>query len=164
MATERKVEFDILKGILIVLVVIGHAIVSDTALHKVIFWFHMPAFFMITGYLTTRWNNSRKTIIRRIKRLVVPYFSYSVLLFCLFHPEPLVKNIARVLYAGHMNITTYSYPFWFVNAMFVALCLHSFLLTKVNKGGVCTRIDYTMDCNSRSHVSEFRYSCSPMGH
>lgn len=135
MKTERKVEYDILKGILIVLVVIGHAISNNSALHKVIFWFHMPAFFMITGCLTTRWNNSRETIVLRIKRLVVPYFSYSILLFCLFHPEPLVKNIARVLYAGHMNITTYSYPFWFVNAMFVALCFYSLLLRKFNGGG-----------------------------
>lgn len=42
---KRKAEFDILKGILIVFVVIGHVVDVHTTLHKIIFGFHMPAFF-----------------------------------------------------------------------------------------------------------------------
>lgn len=39
--------------------------------------------------------------------------------YIIFHPEPILKNIARVLYAGSFNITVYSFPFWYINALFV---------------------------------------------
>lgn len=50
---NRKPEFDILKGILIIFVVIGHSSIHIPYIN--FFWFHMPAFFMITGYLTKKW-------------------------------------------------------------------------------------------------------------
>lgn len=48
----RKPEFDILKGLLIVTVVLGHTSFKIPLVD--VFWFHMPAFFMVTGYLTRR--------------------------------------------------------------------------------------------------------------
>ncbi|MDN0047997.1 hypothetical protein QVO10_01120 [Bacteroides gallinaceum] len=39
--------------------------------------------------------------------------------YIIFHPEPILKNIARVFYAGSFNITVYSFPFWYINALFV---------------------------------------------
>lgn len=43
----RKPEFDILKGLLIVTVVMGHTSFKIPLID--VYWFHMPAFFMITG-------------------------------------------------------------------------------------------------------------------
>lgn len=48
---ERKIEFDILKCILIIFVVTGHIGVN---IGFDVYWFHMPAFFMISGYLTQK--------------------------------------------------------------------------------------------------------------
>lgn len=95
----------------------------------------MPAFFMVFGYLTHTWNNEKPVLRKRILRLVVPYFSYCILLYILYHPDPLWKNVARVVLAGNLNITIYSFPFWFVNSLFVALCGYSYILTKVKGGG-----------------------------
>lgn len=57
MGTQRLVWADSLKGILILLVVLGHAIqgvytdnVETDRLWNVIYSFHMPAFFAISGY------------------------------------------------------------------------------------------------------------------
>ena len=56
----RKVEFDILKGILIIFVVIGHTNLKIPYFD--IFWFHMPAFFMVSGYLTKKWLTPKELI------------------------------------------------------------------------------------------------------
>ena len=125
----RKVEFDILKGILIIFVVIGHTNLKIPYFD--IFWFHMPAFFMVSGYLTKKWLTPKElisaiqkkdsSIIRKIGKYIFPYFSYSILFYILFSPEPILKNIIRVVYAGANNITVYSYPFWFINSLFIAI-------------------------------------------
>lgn len=124
---KRKIEFDILKGILIITVVLGHT--SAEIPYVNVFWFHMPAFFMITGYLTRKWlkpgelviaiKNKDISILKKIGKYLLPYFSYSIVLFLIFRPESILKNIVRVIYAGANNTTAYSYPFWYINALFI---------------------------------------------
>ena len=58
---QRSKELDICKALLIILVVIGHANV-DTRIIKIIFWFHIPVFFYLSGYLLhlprkSEWKN-----------------------------------------------------------------------------------------------------------
>lgn len=57
----RDLSFDICKGLLIMCVVIGH--LMDGLLHDIVFLFHMPCFFMITGMLINwecYWSESVK--------------------------------------------------------------------------------------------------------
>lgn len=117
----HKPEFDIMKGILIVLVVIGHTSIRLPYID--LFWFHMPTFFMITGYLSQRWVSFNDTAYLRRKafQLLVPYLSYSILLFLLIGYSPLWKYMVKVFLGGTLNITPFSYPFWYVNTLLVAL-------------------------------------------
>ena len=48
--SDKQLEINILKGILIITVVIGHSN-PQLKISNIIYWFHMPAFFMISGYL-----------------------------------------------------------------------------------------------------------------
>lgn len=48
MIKERDKTLDIAKGIFIILVVSGHSTFPYT---DVIYWFHMPAFFIVSGIL-----------------------------------------------------------------------------------------------------------------
>ena len=116
----RKFEFDILKGILIIFVVIGHLLNGDSFFHRVIYWFHMPVFFMITGILSTWGRDNVEFVKKRTLAYVVPYFSWCILLFLLFWIENPLKYMARILYGGAMNTTSYTYQFWFVCALFVS--------------------------------------------
>lgn len=132
----RKQEIDILRGMMIICVVIGHC----SFVHKLpinVFWFHMPIFFMISGFLTkTPIKNPFKNKVylkRKGLRYVLPYFSYSILFYIIFHPEGILKNVIRTLYAGYNNITIYSYPFWFINTLFVSSIIFSYLLWKFEK-------------------------------
>lgn len=117
----RKPEFDIMKGILIVLVVIGHTSIRLPYID--LFWFHMPTFFMITGYLSQRWVSFNDTAYLRHKafQLLVPYLSYSIVLFLFIGYSPLWKYMLKVFLGGTLNITPFSYPFWYVNTLLVAL-------------------------------------------
>lgn len=129
MVSTRKIEFDILKGILIICVVIGHAIKTPFIN---VFWFHVPAFFMIAGYFTKIPQHNPLTDKVQWKtwfhRYMMPYFSWSVVLYCLLRPEGILKNILRTLYGGLNNVTAYSYPFWFVNALLVATVIFTAIL------------------------------------
>ena len=90
MGSKRLDWIDIAKGIAIILVVIGHCIpdaASSTGisvteyrwLHNIIYSFHMPLFFFLSGYMMVRQNMVRAgkrpfDIIKdRCKRLLTPY-------------------------------------------------------------------------------------------
>lgn len=53
---KRFVEIDVARGIVILLVVLGHLVAFDNFLWSWIFSFHMPFFFLVSGYCT----NSKK--------------------------------------------------------------------------------------------------------
>lgn len=135
---ERKIEFDILKGILIIFVVTGHIGVN---VGFDVYWFHMPAFFMISGYLTQKFislndikslmitirNHEKeptKNTFNKFKKFIIPYFTYCIIFFLIYRPENILKNIARVLYAGGYNVTIYSFPYWFINALMMGLLFY----------------------------------------
>ena len=132
----RKTEIDILRGLMIICVLIGHCSFASH-LKLDVFWFHMPVFFMISGYLIKiplqNPFKNREYLKKKTVRYVLPYFSYSIVLYCIFHPESILKNLVRTLYAGYNNITIYSYPFWFINTLFVSSIGFSFLLWKNKK-------------------------------
>ena len=137
MEKKKIIEFEILKALLIVLVVIGHAIPDETPLHHIIYWFHMPTFFMISGFFSSKPKDMKATITKKATRLILPYLSWSVLLYILFIPENPIKNIARVLFGGVNNTTIYSYPFWFVNALFISSIVFSYMLSIGNRYVKC---------------------------
>lgn len=47
---ERKPVIDIMKGIAIILVIVGHLQIPDF-FHHVIYSFHMPLFVIVSGYI-----------------------------------------------------------------------------------------------------------------
>lgn len=69
-----------MKGMGILLVVLGHVSLIEP-LNTVIYAFHMPLFFFISGFL---FFSSRKEhfAVRRVKSLLTPYFVFSLLTFC----------------------------------------------------------------------------------
>src|SRR5215217_3297443 len=83
-AVSKRVQYvDIAKGIGIILVVMGHndfALISPFA-HKLIYSFHMPMFFFMSGmffkpdvpFLTFLWN--------RFNRILKPFFSILLLIY-----------------------------------------------------------------------------------
>ncbi|WP_152362226.1 acyltransferase family protein [Microlunatus speluncae] len=80
----RDASLDNAKAILIVLVVLGHAIEEVPkdelieGLYRAIYLFHMPAFALITGYLSRRFQASVGSYLKLLGTLLVPYLVFQV--------------------------------------------------------------------------------------
>lgn len=76
MLKDRDRTLDLLKGVGIILMVLGH-MHFNASFERYIFGFHMPLFFVVSGYL---YNNKRtlgKTILEKAKSLLIPYFVFG---------------------------------------------------------------------------------------
>lgn len=82
---KHYTEISVAKGILIILMVVGHTGIP-CLLGKFIYQFHMPCFFLISGFLFKEkyLDDIKSFISRKIKGLYVPFVKYS-LIFLLFH-------------------------------------------------------------------------------
>ena len=125
MSGKRIIWADALKGILIVLVVLGHSIkVSmikmdlsfiDDYLWNLIYSFHMPAFMAVSGYLAFRKNGiggGKSEWIsfawRRFRQLIIPFLLWSVVMFFVNHN---VTNFYDYILYPHLSL-------WFLWALF----------------------------------------------
>ena len=82
---QHYTEISIAKGILIILMVIGHS-GTNTLAGDFIYDFHMPCFFLISGFLFKEeyLDNIGTFVGKKIKGLYIPFVKYS-LIFLLLH-------------------------------------------------------------------------------
>ena len=124
--SKRLLWVDSLRGLLIVLVVIGHCI-QDTDIDythnyfwNLIYSFHMPVFMSISGYVSYRKSLEIKTLRKKIVELLLPFFTWT-LVFNLFSPS-LLSKIHEILLHPDMS-------FWFLWVLFFIILL--FLLADI---------------------------------
>lgn len=131
---ERNVTFDIMKGIGILLVIIGHTWDLPYLVINFIFSFHMPLFFIISGYFF----KPRESIIlikKDCERLLLPYAVTGLVIILFYACFAISKNnlnllwqsIIGVLYgSGSVHSSMISGdmptigPIWFLLALFWA--------------------------------------------
>lgn len=75
---NRLKYIDLLKGFGVVMVVIGHMHYSENV-DKLIYGFHMPLFFFISGYLYHTPDNVFVYIKRKFRTLLIPYFIVGII-------------------------------------------------------------------------------------
>lgn len=124
-ATARIEYLDLAKAIGIILVIAGHVVSSDTAAKKVIYSFHMPLFFLLSGVLLkARAKYSRETwvrlIIKKAKGLLVPF-----VLWGLIYSSFSFKHTALILYGTRETLIAAESltSLWFLPVMFLAFLL-----------------------------------------
>lgn len=136
---ERQSEFDIMKGVGILLVMFGHLFhfygcyVLPQWLDLAIYSFHVPMFFIISGYFSSTFNGDcRKIISKYFKRLVVPYIVTSVIVICYYvglswkrNDWDLLLTIIRAQLTLEQGIGIN--PIWFLLALFWAKVLFLFM-------------------------------------
>lgn len=81
--STRLEYIDIAKGIGLILVVFGHLFSYNGELSIIIFSFHMPLFFFISGYCFCphKYNDFESFLVKKVKHLVIPYLIFSTLGF-----------------------------------------------------------------------------------
>lgn len=145
---------DVAKGIGILCVVVGHAInqlnpESATfivlTIRNLIYSFHMPLFFFLSGFLLNYSTTTLEFIRKKVKRLAVPYFfAYiliSVFMFISYILIEVPDSFSGVHYfVGMLYGTLPAFlaqtgtdifnPLWFLPALFCALLI-SYVLLRV---------------------------------
>lgn len=139
---KRLDYIDTAKGIGIILVVIYHHLLGAEFINNWISSFHMPLFFMITGYLYAFRDDYTKPvgefIVQKLKGLMYPFvtLSFIVILWNAFFYNILFPSVTpenSTLELFLLSITTYGYhALWFVPCLFyssvVFFLLHKYRL------------------------------------
>lgn len=157
---KRYEELDFLKGWAMILVYLGHCFqlgginitgntFSNFYIHESIYSFHMPLFFIISGFLS---NSSKEIEFKsfykgKITRLLIPYLFINLIDYI---PRTLFPNLVNSKFEGIeellLNGTKIS---WFVYTLFILFMIFPFLdkyILKKDKyclfGGVLLILNY----------------------
>lgn len=128
---NRRIEWlDVAKGIVIILMVIGHTGIP-ISFTNIIFSFHMPFFFIASG-ITTNFQTStlKEFFYRKLRSLGIPFILYSSVNLILW---PIVKGDEYDLYICEFLKNGWGgVALWFIPILFFSLVL-SKLIYNINE-------------------------------
>lgn len=131
---ERLPWLDVLKGIGIILVTMGH-IYSNRTIFNWLYSFHMPLFFFTAGWVYKE-KPVQIDIKRRIQTIVVPYFSFGVLVLIYWQmlerrfrdsDMSFVESFFGLLLGSYDNLD-FNVHLWFLPCFFVLVVLFNILV------------------------------------
>lgn len=130
-------EFHLLRGVTIILVVFGHSVINGTQEYpilqyiiKLIYSFHMPVFFFISGFFAIKILNFNCAyerwmfLCRKFYRLMIPYLTITILsipfklLLSAFIKRPLILTdliTDTFLFPGNNPVSS----LWFIHCLFM---------------------------------------------
>lgn len=124
---KRIVSLDMARGIAIILVVMGHSIFINDSLNIWLSTFHLPAFFLISGWLMQEKNEYEASYTAILKRkaigILIPYLWFSIgSLFLDFIKVLLDRFTPDVLITHAMETITFQgySVMWFLPVLFLA--------------------------------------------
>ena len=156
---NRDQTLDILKGFGIIMMVVAHSGAPDW-LHDTIYTFHMPLFFIASGWFFSEHNldNIRDFAVRKMKTIYWPYWKWCVfflLLHNVFYSVGILNSsygsngeVSHMYSINEMAVHAFEFSFkmtryegmlgayWFVRSLLwgsILLCFCSTLISKVTK-------------------------------
>ena len=179
MVAQRLNWIDWSKAILIYLVVLAHYGHISPIVDNLICSFHMPAFFMISGYLHKP-VEPKHSIPRNFKRLIVPAFLFSLLCWGYNSVMMFLRHIPFswdvYVYKPLIGMISYDDPYvsspccviWFLQVLFICQVLLDILVVKGNKtlllslSFICiilTEVWYNMGINNTNYLFFVQRTC-----
>lgn len=128
---SRMAWVDIARGIGILAVILGHGLNADSYRH-IIYAFHMPLFFFISGVVFHHRKYPRflPFVTRQVKTILLPYFIFALLTYVAgfyalkfgnVSPDHIKQHILWVLYGnGNNNQLFFNVVLWFLPVLFVS--------------------------------------------
>ncbi|MFC6171581.1 acyltransferase family protein [Loigolactobacillus jiayinensis] len=139
MAGKRRIAWiDIAKAIGIIAVVVGHAYPEHDTFYKVLYWWHMPLFFMIGGFFLRPLQLGQfKTFAQhKLIPLLREYFGFGLFLTLISawvtpnRWQGLGQGLADLIYGGtHLNGVLSA--FWYMTVYILALVLLTVIISFV---------------------------------
>ncbi len=140
---KKRIQWiDIAKGIAILAVIIGHTVPHRgyfKLLWSFIFSFHMPLFFIVSGYLFNE-SSFKGLIIKSFKRMIVPYLitfgTYSIYVAYTCEGSfisSILKSLISIVYGSGKAVETLPCiqsigALWFLVALFFSTILFNLVL------------------------------------
>lgn len=131
---ERSVGVDLVRVVGVVAIVAGHTW-NEAWAREWLFSWHVPVFFVITGYLWRPGRTVRAEASRRARTLLIPYFGWLVIVAVAWYGwlaasgHALAAQTLVDLGLGGAHIQRPFSAFWFITALFVAAVLMRWLQT-----------------------------------
>lgn len=128
---QRIKYFDLMKGVAIYLVVMGHVItfcirgLDSTTLFKIIQEVHMPLFFFISGYLAYKDGFKCPNMLKKLNQLIVPTIIVGLAWFIFFPHTKLQSPLPDTLQGMIADPSKSGY--WFTLCLFLIFTLYSAL-------------------------------------
>ncbi len=135
MKNDNRLRYiDIAKGIAIICIILGH--LGSTTINRIVFTFHVPIFFFITGFFINTKSTIKEFIIIKFRTLIVPYILTCIVIILLgtlkgFFSHDAVSAFKTWIYASLYGAgDSYTSPFfipaigalWFLLANFWSSC------------------------------------------
>ena len=167
---ERVKWIDSAKGILMIMVILGHSLAETSykspfyhgylLVFRLITLFHMPAFFIITGYLMA--NREWKTIPaviylkRKLVKLMIPYLIFEGIAIVLLVFVLRFKSFKKAM-IDTLCLKCNLRADWFLVTMFFAACLFFFIVRSIDSKRLLLivavlSIVMACICNRESHI------------
>jgi acyltransferase len=140
---KRIYWIDVCRGIAIIFVLYGHLFVSDKN-NYLIFAFHMPLFFFISGLVFKPiYEKPMKWIlVKYFKQLLIPYYIFAVMTYIFASisgtTDLSIKGIGYQLFgivygSGSDGMLGYNVVLWFLPCLFITKLLFVSLLRRVSQ-------------------------------
>ena len=166
-SSNREAWIDTAKGLLIILVVIGHAADFGYPMQitKYIFWFHMPAFFALSGLLFKPPGDTfslKAWSIKRARQFMVPYLSFLTIItlyryYVLFMQQNLsvswvLSDLQHDIIGGRAFHSLMYATFWFIPCLFLTQLLFILILRYFNS---TAQIAIIVFCYLLAHIESW---------
>lgn len=141
---KRITYLDNAKGIGIILVIMGHIYMNIDHL-RIIYAFHMPLFFVISGillHIKKEYNgNFRTFFIKKTKSLMIPYLSFSIIYMLIYLIEFIINCFKTDIFDPTTLFTLFTYTvtldgielLWFLPSLWGAELLVTLLIKALSK-------------------------------
>lgn len=131
---ERKEFIDVAKGIGIILVVLGHLDIDGQISREVIYSFHMPLFFVLSGVFAKTNIRFKEYFAKSFKTLYVPFFVFFIVDLILFYCVKLIglQKALKFVDPEFLSFTGVKFlvsnaPLWFILALFIIRIVYYFI-------------------------------------
>lgn len=154
--TGKRIQYvDCAKGIAIILVIFGHVVEwiypnnLGNIFHNIIYSFHMPLFFVLSGLTYSDEKNKcfKQFVVKKIKTLIVPSYVFVIIMLLLeyilglynfsFSTTKLLKTVLQFRMDSFRN-------YWFLPTLFWALIIiwfiHKMYIKEIYRMGILTVI------------------------
>ena len=135
----RNVNIDILRGVGMLLVIFGHS-GCKWPLYPAIYAFHMPLFFIVSGFFYSSKRSIGSTVIKELNRLIIPYIAISLITYVIllmtngYHDLFLKCFLIGNSFDNEANFVIG--PIWFLLAMFWCKIIYRSLNLLLNIKGL----------------------------